>query len=287
VIMIPRSPVLFVTWRDPQTHSILPVGRLIYRDEDGLYEFAYVHKAQEAAQQGFLPFLDFPHFGNYYLSHQLFPLFANRVLPSKRPEFRHYTRALGLHEKTLNPMHILSRTGGRRETDQIEMFPLPLPDPRNGTFVTHCLLRGIRYMPQPFVEERIALLNPNEPLVILWDAQNEFDSAALTVRTLDYVLLGYLPAYLNKELRQLLTEYRPCQVLVERVNPPPAGVHHRLLCRVEGSWPAGYVPFSTEDYRPINSDATDLGQWFETRMVNASEDHSIVDPDTFSASINN
>jgi len=276
--MSPQSPVLFITWRNPKTHSIIPVGRLIFRDGDELYEFAYVHKAQEAAQQGFLPFLDFPHLGQFYLSHQLFPLFANRVLPAKRPEFRDYTGALGLSEQSADPMHILARTGGRRETDQIEMFPLPLPDPRTGAFITHCLLRGIRYMPQPFVDERITRLNPNEPLMILWDAQNEFDTAALAVRTLDCVLLGYLPAYLNKELWRLLAECPQCQVFAERVNLPPAGVQHRVLCRVEGCWPAGYIPFSTDDYQAINADATDVRQCFKSRMVLTSENSSMSTP---------
>ena len=60
-----------------------------------------------------------------------------------------------------------------RITDQIEMFPLPLPDAETGAYTTHCLIRGIRYMPQPFVEQRIARLERGEPLLLLWDAQNE------------------------------------------------------------------------------------------------------------------
>ncbi len=275
MIMSPQTPVLFVTWRSPKTHSIIPVGRLIYRD-DKLYEFAYINKAQEAVHQGFMPFLDFPYLGQFYLSHQLFPLFANRVLPTNRPEFREYTRALGLSADTADPMRILARTGGRRETDQLEMFPLPLPDPDTGVFVTLWLLRGIKYMPQPFVEDRIASLEANDPLMLLLDVQNECDGNAIAVRTQDGVLLGYLPAYLTEEVRKLLSASPPCRAFVERVNPPPAGVHHRLLCRVEGCWPVGYIPFSTEDYQPFNRDATDVGQWLKTRMVVASENTSMM-----------
>jgi len=283
--MSPRPPVLFVTWRSPKTHSIIPVGRLIYRD-DKLYEFTYIKKAQEAIQQGFMAFLDFPYLGQFYLSHQLFPLFANRVLPVNRPEFREYIGALGLSQENADPMHILARTGGRRETDQIEMFPLPLSDPQTGAFATHCLIRGIRYMPQPVVEERIADLRPHEPLFLLWDAQNELDPTSLVVRTRDYVLLGYLPAYLSREMCELLSSLPQPQVFVVQVNPPPAGVHHRLLCRVDGCWPEGYIPFSTVDYQPINTDATDIRQWFESRMVLASENSSKVTPGSVTASSN-
>jgi hypothetical protein len=273
--MSPRSPVLFVTWRSPKTHAIIPVGRLIYRDDDRLYEFAYIKKAEEARRQGFMPFLDFPYQGQFYLSQQLFPLFANRVLPANRPEFRDYTKALGLSMEDVDPMQILARTGGRRETDQIEMFPLPLPDPNTGAFLTHWLLRGIKYLPQPDVENRIARLKVNERLMLMFDVQNEYDRSAIAVRAEDGVLIGYLPAYLTEEVRKLLSECAQIRAFVERVNPPPAGVHHRLLCRVEGCWPAGYIPFSTEDYQPINPDATDLRRWLETRVDLASENSSM------------
>ena len=258
-------PVLFVSWRSPQTRSIHPVGRLLFRDDLGLYEFAYIAKAREAARDGFLPFLEFPDFGRIYLSQKLFPLFANRVLPTNRPEFRDYIGALGLSAATANPMHILARTGGRRETDQIEMFPLPLPDRETGAYVTHCLVRGIQYM-QPSVEARISRLQPDEPLFLLWDAQNDIDPTAIAVRTKDCAFLGYLPAYLTRDVWELSTSCPSCHLFVERVNPAPAGVHHRLLCRVEGCWPPGFIPFTTDGYQPVHIEATDLKEWIQPRM---------------------
>ena len=195
-----RFPILFVSWRDPQSHSIIPVGRLIHLDQAGLYEFAYIRKAEEAKRHGFLPFVDFPYLGQYYLSVSSFRSLQIGCLPTNRPEFPEYITGLGLSQENSDPMQILARTSGRRETDQIEMFPLPLTGPTIRCFCHHCLIRGIRYMPQPFVEERIARLKTNEPLLILWDAQNTFDPAALAVRTQDCVLLGYLPAYLNEDM---------------------------------------------------------------------------------------
>jgi len=284
--MSTQIPVLFVTWRSPKTHSIIPVGRLIYRDHDGLYEFVYIHNVEEALRQGFMPFLDFPFKGQFYLSPQLFPLFANRVLPTNRPEFQEYTKALGLSAEMVDPMQILARTGGRRETDQIEMFPLPIPDPQTGTFVTYCLIRGIRYMPQPFVEERIAGLKANEPLLFLFDVQNKYDRHAVATRTQEGLLLGYLPAYLVDDLRKILTASAQCHAFVERVNPPPAGVHHRLLCRIEGCWPDGYIAFSTDRYQPINQDATDLSQWLRAHSAAFSDRGSVMVSDP-GAHVNN
>ena len=256
-----RHPILFVSWRSPRTHTIHPVGRLVYRDDLGLYEFVYIRKALEAAEEGFLPFLEFPDLGRIYLGQKLFPLFANRVLSGNRPEFRGYTEALGLSAETADPMRILARTGGRRETDQIEMFPLPLPDAETGAYTTHCLIRGIRYMPQPFVEQRIARLERGEPLLLLWDAQNEVDPNAVAVRTRDFAMLGYLPAYLTRDVRRINAECFECSARVERVNPPPAGVHHRLLCRVEGCWPKGFAPYDADEFRPLHPEAADLAAW--------------------------
>ena len=254
--MSPRIPVLFVTWRSPKTHSILPVGRLIYRDHDGLYEFAYINKVQEAVQQGFMPFLDFPFLGQFYLSHQLFPLFANRVLPINRPEFREYTRALGLSAgyRRTRCVSSLGPVGGEKPT-RSRCSRLPVPDPHTGAFVTHCLLRGhqvyastLRRGPDCRPQGR------NDPLMLL------FGRAERVRRDRDR---GTDPRLRPARLSSGLLEQRKCGnfspraptagSFVERVNPPPAGVHHRLLCRVEGCWPAGYIPFSTEDYQPHQS----------------------------------
>jgi hypothetical protein len=283
--MDPRHPVLFVSWRSRQNRSIYPVGRLIYLETKGLYEFVYIAKAQEAARQGFLPFLEFPDLTCLYLSQKLYPLFANRVLSTNRPEFGEYIEALGLSAETANPMLILARTGGRRETDQIEMFPLPFPARETGSYVTHCLLRAIQYM-QPGVEDRIARLAPNEPLFLLWDVQNEVDPSAIAVRTKDCALLGYLPAYLTRDVWKLNSSCSTCHVFVERVNLPPAGIHQRLLCRIEGCWPPGFIPYATEEYEPLFPEATNLKEWIQPQMAQSWDDSAVMDPPTVSVRIN-
>lgn len=153
------------------------------------------------------------------------------------------------------------------------MFPLPLPDKDTGAYVSHCLLRSIRYM-QPTVEDRVSRLQQNEPLFLLWDMQNAVDPTAIAVRTQDYAFLGYLPAYLTRDLWHLTDLCPTCRVFVERVNLPPAGVHHRLLCRVEGCWPPGFIPYSTDEYRPLHPEATDLREWIEPRLARSTVDTS-------------
>ena len=125
---------------------------------------------------------------------------------------------------------------------------------------------------------------PNELLYLLWDAQNEVDPAAIAVRTKDCALLGYLPAYLTRDIWQINTSCSLCQVFVERVNPPSAGVHQRILCRVEGCWLPGFIPFTTEEYQPLHPEATDLKVWIQPQVAQ-SWDQPLTEPEKVSAQI--
>lgn len=77
---------LYVTWQDPDTRQWYPVGRLIHKD--GSYEFTYTRGAKVSKK--FVPFGRMLDLDVAYLSNELFPLFANRMLPKSRPEYSDY-----------------------------------------------------------------------------------------------------------------------------------------------------------------------------------------------------
>ena len=243
------SPTLFVSWRSPETRAVLPVARIVFHPDRALYEFAYIRAAEQAREQGFFPFLEFPDLHRAYLSQKPFPLLANRLMPQGRPEHAGFLASLGL-PSSAHPMQILARSGGQRTTDQIALFPMPTPD-ANGCYLTYCLVQAIRYMPQPATEERIDRLQPGEKLFMMWDAQNQVDPMAITLRTEDNHLVGYLPAYLAGDAWKLTTGCGTLNVQVEQVNPPPAEVHHRLLVRITTCWPEDFRPFSDEKFHPL------------------------------------
>ncbi len=243
-------PTLFVSWRSPKTRAVLPVARIVFHPDRQLYEFAYIRAVEQARDQEFLPFLEFPDLRQTYFSEKPFPLLANRLMPLGRPEHAGFLASLGL-PPSAHPMQILARTGGKRTTDQIALFPMPSPDV-DGCYLTHCLVQAIRYMP-PATEERIAGLKQGEKLFMMWDVQNQVDLTAIALRTEDNFLVGYLPAYLTGDAWKLIPNCGKFDVQVERVNPPPAEVHHRLLIRVNACWPDQFEPFSDEKFLPLAS----------------------------------
>lgn len=251
--MTSDPPILFVAWQNPEKRGIRVVGRLskIRAGEATLYEFVYVEGARRAQQEyGFLPFLAFPELDALYRSDELFPFFTNRVLRSTRGDYPAYIEELGLTREDATPERILSRSGGRRVTDHVEIFAPPQHNPENGLDEMHFLLRGLRYMPHG-TEERIAKLEHGTQLCCMLDFQNRHNHRAVMLRTDDNCLLGYIPDYLADDVALLREKDAPLIVQVERVNPPPTPQGHRLLCRLQAQWPAGHEPFSDERFQPL------------------------------------
>jgi hypothetical protein len=94
--------VLFIAWQDPKTREWIPVGRLTH--EDGSYRFEYTKGAKRSER--FVPFGWMRNLEMTYLSNTLFPLFANRILPRSRPEFKDYMDWLGLSENEYDELEV-------------------------------------------------------------------------------------------------------------------------------------------------------------------------------------
>ncbi|MEH2456180.1 hypothetical protein [Nostoc sp.] len=118
---------LFLAWQDPKIRAWFPIGRLTY---DGTkYYFVYTHGATEAqVKYGFQLLLSFPDLNKVYTSVELFPLFYNRLMQRSRPDYKNYIQSLNIPEGEDYPVTILSRSGGRKVTDNFEVFPCPEPD---------------------------------------------------------------------------------------------------------------------------------------------------------------
>ena len=154
---------LFLAWQDSERRRWYPVGRLT--SGDGVYTFAYTKGAEKArAQAAFQPLGSFPELLTKYVSESLFPLFTNRILPQNRPEYREYLEWLNVPASEQDPVAILARSGGRKVTDSLEVFPCPQRDAR-GSYHAHFLLHELSHMPADSIA-RASRLKSSEPLTI-------------------------------------------------------------------------------------------------------------------------
>jgi hypothetical protein len=244
---------LFLAWQDPLSRRWFPVGRLDY--SDGRYSFGYTMGAEQGQiEAGFQSLPSFPELYTRYVSEHLFPLFSNRLLPRSRPEYREYLQWLSLPESESDPVAVLARSGGSRVTDTLEIFPCPEKDEK-GEYHVHFLVHGLRHMPSTSTD-RALQLKSGEQLLAMRDFQNPKDPDAIALRTAESVerdmyLIGYCPRYLRADFLALLRSNAGLKITVERVNPPPAPVQLRVLCKSVMHWPEGFRPFSTDEYQPL------------------------------------
>lgn len=248
--MIPNA--LFIAWRsgEPTKGRWGPVGRLEHGP--GGYRFVYTRGAR--SMEGFRPFPDMPELDAVYESDDLFPLFTNRLLSRSRPEYEAYLTWGGFDPNhPPDPIAVLGVTEGMRQTDSLEVFPVPSPD-ASGRYRTKFFLHGLRWMPLA-AQERVERLLPDDTLGLMPDDANEHDPHAVSVRTRDAgdpFVIGYVPRYLARDVRTLCESCSPdtIRLAVERVNLG-APLQQRLLCRMDAEWPEGFSPCGGDEYQPI------------------------------------
>jgi hypothetical protein len=246
------SNVLFVAWRGGKDESGRwgPVGRLEHGE--GGYRFVYTRGARQL--EGFHPLPGMPDLDAVYESQELFPLFANRLLAPSRPEYEAFLAWGDLDPNDPpDPIAQLAVSEGQRATDAFELFPCPQP------FVAGCydskfFLHGVRWAPQAALE-RIARLLPGETLGLMIDISNPYDPDAVAVRTCDMhgcFLIGYVPRYLARDVRDLCAKCKPeyIALTVKRVNPD-APLQQRVLCKMTAFCPSDFHPYSGEEFQPI------------------------------------
>ena len=238
---------VYVAWRHPVNHSWHPVGYLYQKDQ--WYRFVYT---KGALRSGFPLFPRMREFVEYR-SQELFPVFHNRIISNKRPEYKNYLRWLDISNKSLDPLKNLGLTEGLKATDRLEFFQCPTRR-GNNEYRVEFVLHGLEYLPKQVVE-RVNKLEEGERLYLIPDPQNEWDKDAMLLRTSDPVLaIGYCPRYLSRDFNKILREnnidVNKIEVSVKRVNID-APLNLRLLCKIVAPWPKNFQPCSDEEFQPI------------------------------------
>ena len=247
---------LFVAWRtrDPDHPGWGPVGRLEF--DEGLYRFFYTHGANTLS--GFQPFAQMDDLEQVYESTELFPLFANRLLSERRPEYDAYLRWGGFeHASPPDPMTILAVTEGQRQTDAIEVFPCPARD-ANDCYLNRFFLHGVRWAEEAGRKYIAEQLQAGEKLKLVPEPTNTHDSHAVAIypqHSEDRI--GYAPRYLAHDIHILREKCGPDYITlkVDRINTD-APLQQRVLCQMQACWPLEFEPCKSEAFQPIPNGVT-------------------------------
>jgi hypothetical protein len=243
---------VYVAWQDPKNRTWYPVGRLTSQRNE--YRFVYTKGALKSKR--FIPFGRMTDKNVVYKSNELFPLFANRILSKSRPEYKRFLQWLAVDDHEDDPIALLARTGGIRETDTLMVFPAPVPT-RSNQYHVRFFVQGLRYLPEEALRA-VEGLARRTPLFMMPDPQNIHDSTAVALRTDEpRIMVGYCPRYLGPDFLHVLraTDPRKVRVLVEQVNPD-APIQLRLLCSLKAPWPQDFEPCADELYEPLAFDRT-------------------------------
>ncbi|HAX88987.1 MAG TPA: DNA-binding protein [Cyanobacteria bacterium UBA11370] len=239
---------LFLAWQDPISRYWFSIGRLTF--DGGIYQFVYTQGVKEAEEKcAFKPLSSFPRLDQVYSSIQLFPVFANRLMSPARPDYSNFIKWLNILNDQNDPMAILARSGGERETDTLAVFPCSEVD-EQGQYHLYFFSHGLQHLPSSAIE-RINQFEHGEKLGLAHEFQNPYDSQALILNTSDHYIVGYCPRYLLAEVFELLRRNSKLEVRVERVNKPPTPLQFRLLCKMNVDVIDDFRPFSTRQYQPL------------------------------------
>jgi len=237
---------LYIAWQDPVEKHWLPVGQLTFNGES--YLFVYTKGALKT--KNFLPFGRMSNLNVAYESTELFPLFSNRLLSKNRPEYKDFLHYLNIRDNEDNPLALLALTEGKRETDNLEIFPCSEKN-AEGKYSLRFFVHGIRHL-LPNAIEMINTLKVGDRLLLMPDPQNPNDRYAIAIRNAETTIVGYCPRYLTSDFHYLLKECDPRDIIaqVEQVNVD-APIQLRLLCQISAPWPENFTPCSGENYQPL------------------------------------
>lgn len=253
---------LFLAWRSGYTVGVtkspkanwFPIGRLDKASEgEGSYTFRYLKGAKlAAAQAGFSALEAFPDLKEVYTSPELFSVFSNRIPNPRRSDFSKIVERMDLSERA-DAFNILSVSGGARQTDTLEIFPL-LKTSTDGDFVCKFFIHGSRFMHESS-NHALDSLTLGQELRVCFEANNPATGWAIQLQTVEKPLvIGYVPRYLLPDLNTIRKSDNQefLSAFVCKINPAPAPLNQRFLVELRGRLPEGHVMMSSTEFESIS-----------------------------------
>lgn len=245
---------LVVTWQHPVDRNIEPVGFLDYDGQH--YVFGYIRHVLSV--KDFRPLLGFRDIYRTYSSEELFPLFAQRVMDPRRPDYQRYVERLGLAEEA-SPWEQITRSQGRRQGDTIQLLPQPTTDGETLTYVF--LVNGVRHVPdgplildgrqievtREQVEAALDGVRPGDALRLAREPGNKANPLALMVMAPAAMPVGWVPNLMVEDMHRLMAR-TDVSVTAAHVNGPDAPWHLRLLVRLVAHGAGDFRFFTGEQW---------------------------------------
>ncbi|MDP5185499.1 hypothetical protein QOZ88_22935 [Blastococcus sp. BMG 814] len=208
------------------------------------HEYSFTYLPGAAAVEGFRPFIAFPEFNRQYQSARLWAFFALRTMDPHRPDYLRYLTWLGL-ESGADPLDVLSRSGGERKGDSVQLVERPAIAP-GGSTSSVFLARGARYATrQHGSAPSVDALREGDPLRIKTDTGNPANPRALYLTDRIGSPFAWVPDLLIRYVEALVSKGGELKVL--RNNGPECPWHLRVLVSAHGSLPPNCEPFPEEE----------------------------------------
>jgi hypothetical protein len=180
------------------------------------------------------------------MSNELFPMFKNRVLDSRRKDFGDYLQTLALDH--YDPIAMLAITGGGRQTDSFEVFP-KIEKKADDSFCCRFFLHGLRYMSK-LAQTRSMGLHEGEELGVSIELTNPKTGLAIQLTSEDYEFVGWAPRYLVSDLLKAIADVSKIRATVIRVNSDDVPMNRRVLVEFQGQLPSEFEPMASEQFQP-------------------------------------
>ncbi len=239
---------VYLAWPAPETREWHVVGLLGQRQKE--YTFNYTVGALSSSK--FIPFSGMEDLEKIYVSTDLFPLFKNRLLSNRRPEYPRFIKWLRLADEDVNPINILGRSGALRSTDQLQMFKR-IEIEKDGCFEHIFFAHGLSHLPAS-ASERLSNLTDGEQLYLCLDCQNPFDKNAVLIRANNPAeIVGFCPRYIAKDIGEFLLNVNSIVTFHVEALSNNAPANYQLMCKIRGKVDAELANsfMNRQEFQPI------------------------------------